>query len=464
MDVQVVYFPAPGPAATGSGPTLDSVSISDAGSGNGTLTVTFDAGETNGRAVNVRGYIDTPADADPDAATAWAGTGANATFAVATTIGATGVAVSISGAVDALQDVFVVAEYNDTPGSYSNVVSQTGVDFDTIAPVLTSPTGAANGATGATTLGVDTDETGGTVTLGIYPSASTPSAEDVEAGTGATLTDTLTPASTGTQSFPDATGLTASTAYKPHYVHRDANGNLSARSEGAEFTTGAVSGGIAQVGSTQGTVVAAEGANAEATVNFTETFLQDDIVHILIGSDAQVVEGTTGSGGNNPTFRDDAGWTQRLLGGSNNPGYALYSKVMGSTPDTGFNLFASAGKPTPIIIFGHRGVDTATPYRTAPAVSSVVNGSTVTPPSLGSLTDGDLAIIGAILDDDNEFITAPSGYANATTQEGGAGVNDSSSVGYADKAITATGTETPGAITWSGADETVAFSLALRPA
>ena len=130
----------------------------------------------------------------------------------------------------------------------------TPVAPDTTAPVLSSPTGAANGSDGATSLGVTTDEGNGTLYWGIYPTASTPSAADVVAGTGATVNGSQSVSSTGAQAVSNQTGLTASTAYKAHYVHDDAASNRSHLVETAEFTTAAGGSDIVNIDFTQSPV------------------------------------------------------------------------------------------------------------------------------------------------------------------------------------------------------------------
>lgn len=112
---------------------------------------------------------------------------------------------------------------------------------DTTAPVLSLPTGAANGQNGATSLGVTTDEGNGTLYWGIYPDASTPSAADIVAGTGATVSGSQAVSGTGVQSVSNQTGLTTATAYKAHYVHDDAASNRSNVATSATFTTDAAS-------------------------------------------------------------------------------------------------------------------------------------------------------------------------------------------------------------------------------
>lgn len=110
---------------------------------------------------------------------------------------------------------------------------------DTTAPVLSSATASQDGATGATGLGVTTDEGNGTLYWGIYPDASTPSAADIVAGTGATVSGSQAVSATGVQAIADQTGLTASTAYKLHTVQDDAASNRSNVATSATFTTDA---------------------------------------------------------------------------------------------------------------------------------------------------------------------------------------------------------------------------------
>ncbi len=108
---------------------------------------------------------------------------------------------------------------------------------DVTAPVLTSPTDAANGSTGAT-LSVTTDEGNGTLYWFVSTSATPPSATNLKTGTGATASGTQAVSGTGVQNV-SATGLTASTAYYAHFLHRDAAGNDSAIVSGNGFTTDA---------------------------------------------------------------------------------------------------------------------------------------------------------------------------------------------------------------------------------
>ena len=101
---------------------------------------------------------------------------------------------------------------------------------DTTAPTLTSPTATATGTTTASGT-VSTNEANGT----LYYLASTNASEDAATVKAAS---SQAVSATGSQSV-SFTGLTASTTYYAHYVHRDAAGNDSAVATSASFTTSA---------------------------------------------------------------------------------------------------------------------------------------------------------------------------------------------------------------------------------
>lgn len=106
-----------------------------------------------------------------------------------------------------------------------------GVGGDTTAPTLTSPTGAQTGS--ATASGsVSTNEASGT----LYRLASTNASETAATVKAAALTQAVS--ATGVQAVTFS-GLTASTTYYAHYVHRDAAGNDSLVASSASFTTAA---------------------------------------------------------------------------------------------------------------------------------------------------------------------------------------------------------------------------------
>lgn len=101
---------------------------------------------------------------------------------------------------------------------------------DTTAPTLTSPTASATGATTASG-SVSTNEGNGTLYY-LASANATEAAATVKAGSSQAVS------AVGTQNVT-VSGLTASTAYYLHFLHRDAAGNDSAVSTSAQFTTSA---------------------------------------------------------------------------------------------------------------------------------------------------------------------------------------------------------------------------------
>jgi hypothetical protein len=161
---------------------------------------------------------------------------ASGNFAV--TVGGGPYNVDIPSGLNASLDLYVV--FRDGAGNNSVVYSDLANTIDSTAPALSSPTGTQTGATTADGA-VTSDTASGTLYAGVWPTASTPTAAEVVAGTGAIYhTSDATPTA-GSNAFA-ATGLTASTAYKWHYVQDDAFANRSAVSSTTEFTTAAPAG------------------------------------------------------------------------------------------------------------------------------------------------------------------------------------------------------------------------------
>lgn len=106
---------------------------------------------------------------------------------------------------------------------------------DVTAPTLSSATGTQTGQTTAS-LGVTTNEANGTLYSFVSTSATPPSATDLKAGTGAVFANSQTITTTGAKTA-SATGLTASTVYYVHWLHRDAAGNDSTIATSSSFTT-----------------------------------------------------------------------------------------------------------------------------------------------------------------------------------------------------------------------------------
>lgn len=106
---------------------------------------------------------------------------------------------------------------------------------DTTAPTLSSASDSADGATGYDG-SVSTDEGNGTLYWYVSTSATPPTAANLKAGSGAVASGNQAVSGTGVQNV-SGSGLTASTAYYIHYLHRDAAGNDSAIVSGDGFTT-----------------------------------------------------------------------------------------------------------------------------------------------------------------------------------------------------------------------------------
>ncbi len=105
------------------------------------------------------------------------------------------------------------------------------------APMLNLPSGAATSATGAA-LSLSTNQDNGSLSYGVWPETATPSAADIQAGTGA-VAHFVTPITTSGPLGPYAiTGLSAATTYRAHFYHENSAGNGAAASS-ASFTTSA---------------------------------------------------------------------------------------------------------------------------------------------------------------------------------------------------------------------------------
>lgn len=123
---------------------------------------------------------------------------------------------------------------NNDSARVSSSSFTTGAGGDTTPPTLSSPTGTATGATTATGT-VSTNEANGTLYY-VTTVNATETGTTVKAGSSQAVT------ATGVQNV-SRTGLTASTTYRHHYLHRDAAGNDSTVSSSATFTTSAAPSG-----------------------------------------------------------------------------------------------------------------------------------------------------------------------------------------------------------------------------
>lgn len=232
-------------AGGGGDPTLSSASFTATSDTAGGLTVTTDVAAGTLYAVLTTSST-TPSTTQIAAgqdhtgsAAAWDGSDASPTVG-ANPFSATGLTASTE---------YWPHFFHDTGAgdSITGTSDTTDASPDVTAPVLSSPVGTATGATTAT-VGATTDEGNGTMYAVVTTSATAPSAAQIKAGqdhTGSAAAwnsgSGQAISTVGAKTF-NATGLTASTAYRAHLVHTDAAANDSNIATSAEFTTSAASG------------------------------------------------------------------------------------------------------------------------------------------------------------------------------------------------------------------------------
>ncbi|MEY5097585.1 MAG: hypothetical protein RJA36_304 [Pseudomonadota bacterium] len=112
-----------------------------------------------------------------------------------------------------------------TPGDYAPVVTYAFTTPDAV-PILSGLVATFKGQTTGIASWLTDDQTGASK-VAVYPAASSPSDDDVVAGTGATFFVSKTVTATGRVSVPNITGLTGGIAYRVHIIQVDANGNRS---------------------------------------------------------------------------------------------------------------------------------------------------------------------------------------------------------------------------------------------
>jgi hypothetical protein len=157
--------------------------------------------------------------------------------------------------------------------SSSSASSPLVVVIDTTAPTLSSATAVKTGTTTAT-LGVSTNETGGTLYGVLTLNSTLPTAAQIKAGqnaAGAAAAYAFNQAVSGTGAqSKSATGLTAGTTYYAYYMHEDVAGNQSTVPTGVSFTTDAEAGITWDTGR-KGANITLSGGNLTAALS-TNTF------------------------------------------------------------------------------------------------------------------------------------------------------------------------------------------------
>ena len=226
---------------TGGGDTTAPVLTSPVGTATGATTATIGATTDEGNGT-LHGVVTTSA-TQPSIAQIKAGqdhTGSAAAWGGSASVTATGARTLSATGLTAATGYYAHLVHTDAAANDSNRVSSslfTTDSVDTTAPVLSSPVGTATGATTAT-VGATTDEGNGTLYAFVSTSATPPSDADLIAGTGAVWAGSQAVTSTGAKTL-SATGLTASTGYYAHLLHRDAASNDSNTVTSALFTTDA---------------------------------------------------------------------------------------------------------------------------------------------------------------------------------------------------------------------------------
>lgn len=208
--------------------------VTVAASATGTSAAVTPAGFQRRTTISVTGGEYRVLNADDSVAVDWTSVSGN--FEKFQKVLARGTASATGGGT---QDVVV------TIGGVASTFTVTTESADVTAPTLSSPTDAANGATGGT-LSVSTNEGNGTLFWVVTGSATAPSQAQVaagqdHAGAAAAASGSLAVSATGVQNV-SATGLTASTGYFAHFMHRDAATNDSTVASGDGFTTEAAAG------------------------------------------------------------------------------------------------------------------------------------------------------------------------------------------------------------------------------
>lgn len=173
-------------------------------------------------------------------------------------------------------------------GALSNVGVSTAFLVDTVAPVLSAP-GTSDVAGTTATLGVTTNDTIGTLYAGVWPTAATPTAAEIIAGTGAIFHDSAAPPVAGANTFA-ATGLTASTAYRAWFAHVDDFGNTDTDA-GAEFTTVGSSSYANFIAGSLADTAYASTTSGDHTVDLTGYNGTDDILVLIPFSGARTSGG-----------------------------------------------------------------------------------------------------------------------------------------------------------------------------
>lgn len=212
--------------------------------------------------------------------------------------------------------------------AFSNFSTALVITVDTVAPVLTSPTGTKTG-TSTATISVSTNTGVGTLYWIVDPSAVAPTAAQVQAGqnnsgAAAAASGNQAVSATGVQSH-GVTGLNSASVYFTYFAHVDVAGNVSGVSSAASFTTDAPAGNptilyqgsvFANLGSPTTPFfpavplgVASANRRALFCIQAADTIAADGAITAVTvnGSAANIVADLTGTGAN-PGFSGRICW------------------------------------------------------------------------------------------------------------------------------------------------------------
>lgn len=192
--------------------------------------------------------------------------------------------------------------------------------------------------------------------------------------------------------------------------------------------------------------VGSSGTTGSATLTLPAGIQQNDLIILIQGRD-------------NAAPVDPAGWTNLITAAysATTVGYSACYLVAGATPPTTVAVSTTNTNDAAIAIV-YRGVDPLAPIDVVSA--SAVGIAMPDAPSITPNFNGARVVAIGFIDDDNYVPTAPSGFGNLAYQSGTtAGFTVMSADVLAFKSVSVD----PGSFGGAGADDTVAYSLALKP-
>lgn len=231
------------------------------------------------------------------------------------------------------------------------------------------------------------------------------------------------------------TGLTAGTSYDLEVRAKDAAGNTS---DYALITQSTASTGI--------TFIASMFQYIDGGGTATLTGIQSgDLVVAVVTGDA---------GGQSPVA---SGFTNIANSNSNSVQYRI---SYGFSTGTSIG-YAKSGNDEGIVLAAFRGVDSTNPLDVTPPSLEISSGNvtSITPPSITPTNNNCMIVIGIGIDDnDKSNATISTGFTTASFSHQ---TNTNTGVFY--KKQTTAQQENPSAISWSGGENAVVGTIALRP-